>query len=999
MRRTQPNTVSIATDDRARIPFAVIGVLLLVSSVMIVATLETRSEPEIDRATDVAIDRGEAYATGQIRHATVRATDQVVRSPLTTVDSDMEDVLDEDDAFEEQTRLTIFAEVTAALDGREQDVGQGRTVETSVPEVDDWTDEDELARAIDYVELEEEDGIMDVTIANVEFTVVDDDGTVETVTTRDITVSVGTTMMKLHERVEEYEDYLNKGMLDSVAYRDGYGYDLAKRLWPLVWGKAYYDRLLGDASDRAFENVTPNDHTEVMANDARFTAQQEVFGTQDDYGNRVMAGPFMCMAFDLADAGLESIDRDRFDEIADNLHPDENVSSIDDLCKEGVVSPDGELPDMPTIEEIIAGMLDNVDKSGEIQGHPFADLAYHEMEGGYDQDDIKDEVYEPLNETDRFTEQYLNDYFEDSDRFDPTDEGNDVNEFINGFEQIQTDAINTDGTDDVIDDVYTVNSAFDGGGVSRDGGTHPFPPRLDSDDYDTENYTIADTSRTTSRIGVDASIEKATADGGDTGLDRSLVSVETEIEMRYTTRRAWNDTNTNSSIDVIKSESRTTNYTGYYELHGEFAPESELRPNDIDHVLDSGGSAGPVGTATNWGDAADEVTEAFFGEKMDSDSDLEGWLRSRDRDIESDSDFRDAIKYETDYEEELVIEPNNRDLLHSWIMGLLLEVHLETVTEVDPVKAELMDILDADPSPFRKHEDGFEEMENEHVDDTTAYENAPDLARMEARQTYFDNIYEHIDDVANEHEKVAQGGENMLNDLLGEFLDDLNAIINGPMDLLDEMLGAGEEMLQDEGGAEVDTPEVLNDVNIDVDGSPTYHSSQVAVNQTDVPAVRARGDGPLDIDEDVDFAPMGAGYENEVGLPGFPLLPWPPLFYLQADVWHIEIEGEYARFEVEATSSDPSVSDSTTYVREDKDVMLETPQGDAVQLGSTDPIEYENGQTILVMVPAPQFLPQGAPGVGDNTMAGAPGELCTPLWDEIGPEFGEDDPEPKENCL
>jgi len=316
--------------------------------------------------------------------------------------------------------------------------------------------------------------------------------------------------------------------------------------------------------------------------------------------------------------------------------------------------------------------------------------------------------------------------------------------------------------------------------------------------------------------------------------------------------------------------------------------------------------------------------------------------------------------------------------------------------EVEEVEAELMDILDADPSPFREIEDGFEEMEDEHVDTRNNYENAPNLTRMEARQAYFDNIYDRIDDMADEHENVAQGGSNMLSDLLGDFLDNLNNVLGAPMDMLDEMMGGAQEMLQDEGGSQVATPDVLDDVHIDVDGSPTYHSSQVSVNQTEVPAVRDEGDGVLDIDEEMDFAPMGAAYENEVGLPGFPLIPWPPLFYLQLDVWHIDVEGEYARFEVEATSSDPSVTDSTTYVREDKDVVLETPDGDDIQLGSTDPVSYENGQTILVIVPAPQFLPSGAPGVGDGFSA--PGEMCSPLWDEIGPDFGEDDPEP-EQCL
>ncbi|MFC4541499.1 hypothetical protein ACFO5R_06120 [Halosolutus amylolyticus] len=849
---------------------------------------------------------------------------------------------------------------------------------------------------------------MEVTIQDIEFTVRDEDGEVETSTTRDVTVAVGTTMMELHDRVDEYEDHLNKGMIESVQDREGYGYDLAKRMWPLVWGKAYYDRLLGDVEDRAFDNVTPNDHTEVMANDARFTAQQEVFGTQDDYGNRVMAGPFLCMAYDLSDSAFDVGDKYDFDSIADDLHPDENVSSVEDLCAEGILSPDGELPEMPTIEEIITGMLGNIDKNGTIQGHPFADMSMYEMETSLDQDGLEREMREELNETERFNEEYLEDYYDDAenDRTDIGDLDDKIDELSNLLDSLETlreEAVNMDNTDTAIDDVYTVNGKL--GSVhsypSSDGGTHPPTPYLDPDEYDVDNLTEMDPEYYTWRERVDASIDKTTADDGDSSLDRSLVSVEIEVEMRYTTKRRWNNTNTNSSPDVVKYESRNTNYTTAFELDGEFAPDLEINPSSVEHVLDRGGSPDPyVGSPTNWEDASDEVTEVYFGRDFDSDSEFESWIRPRAADVESVSDFEDAINYDRNFDEEIQLSPRSDGSLHSYIVWEdLIEVHNETVTEIEPVEAEVIEMLTADESPIREMSDNVKEMEDEYVNESDDFDNAPGAAKMEARQLYFDNIYKYIDELATHHENVTTGGGNLIDSLLGEFLDSANEIIGGPMDLLDEMLGSGEEMLQDEGGAEVDTPEVLNDVHIDVDGSPTYHSSQVAVNQTEVPAVRAEGDGPLDIDEDVDFAPMGAAYENEVNLPGFPLIPWPPLFYLQVDVWHIDVEGEYARFEVEATSSDPSVTDSTTYVREDKDVMLETPDGDEVQLGSTDPITYETNQTILVVVPAPQFLPQGAPGVGDNTMAGAPGEMCSPLWNETGPEFGEDDPEPEENCL
>ncbi|ELY48201.1 DUF7286 family protein [Natronorubrum sulfidifaciens] len=1006
MRRTRPHTVSIADDDRARVPFAVIGVLLLMSSVLIVATLQTRTAPEIDRSTELAIDRAEAYAISELRHVTVRTTDEVVRSPVTTVNSDLDGVLDDETALEDQTRITILAEATATLDGRQQHVGQGQTVEVSLPAVDDWTDTDDLEAALEHVTLEEDDGIMDVTVEDVEFTVRDEDGTIETVVSRDISVSVGTTMMALHERVDAYETHLNTGMLEGVDQREGYGYDLAKRLWPLVWGKAYYDRLFGDPADRAFENVTPNDHTEVMANDARLAAQQEVFGTQDEYGNRVMAGPVVCMAYDLSDSALDLGETYDFDAIADDLHPDENVSTVDELCAAGVISPDGDLPDMPTVEEIVLGMLENVDKNGTTQGHPFADMAMYEMEAGLGQDVLESEMRTALNETDRFNEAYLEDYYGDSERveFDQDADPDALEDIQGNLGSLRDEAIQEiDNTDSVIDDVYTVNGKL--GTVkntpSMDGLRHPLPPL--PEEYDASNHTEVDRVYLTTNTDVEGSIDKVTEDSSRSGLEQSLVSVDVEVEMRYETYRAWNNTTTNSSVDVWEHDNRYTDFTASFELDGEFAPGLETDPNSIEHVLDQGGSPDPyLGGPTNWEDAADEVTRAFFGQDFDSDSEFERWLSGRVNNIESRNDFRDAINYDSSFDEDIQLSPRNEGMLHTYIVWEdLFEIHNETVTEIEPVEAEVMEMLTADESPIREMDESIAEMEAKHVDGRDDFENAPDVARMEARKVYFDNMYKYVDKLASEHERMTTGGGNLIDSLLGGFLDSVNEIISGPMNLVDEMLGAGEELLQDEDDPEIDTPDVLNDVHVTVDGSPTYHTSQVAVNQTEVPAVRAAGDGPLEIDDEMNFAPMGAGYENEIGHPGFPLIPWPPLFYLQVDAWQIELEGEYARFEVEATSGDPSVTDSTTYVREDKAVTLETPDGDELGLGSTDPISYENTQTILAVVPAPQFLPQGAPGVGDNQHGGnAPGEMCSPFWDDTGPDAGVNSTQPsRESCL
>ncbi|MCW8172145.1 hypothetical protein D8S78_03920 [Natrialba swarupiae] len=79
MKRTsesRPSTVSITLDERARIPFAIIGVLLLVTSVMSVAVLQSRVSPEPTVDASLAMDRSSATAQTVVRNAAANAAEQ-----------------------------------------------------------------------------------------------------------------------------------------------------------------------------------------------------------------------------------------------------------------------------------------------------------------------------------------------------------------------------------------------------------------------------------------------------------------------------------------------------------------------------------------------------------------------------------------------------------------------------------------------------------------------------------------------------------------------------------------------------------------------------------------------------------------------------------------------------------------------------------------------------------------------------------------------------------
>jgi len=150
-------------------------------------------------------------------------------------------------------------------------------------------------------------------------------------------------------------------------------------------GKAYYDRLA--SGDRAFHNLTPNEHTEVMVNDAVFGLQEKTFGTTDPYKDRAMLLPTLCMAGDLASSAGDI-------ETSDFL-PDGEASALSNrtnLCDSDLIDQEGELPDPPTVQDIVLTMLeDNVETDVEIQAHPFADVAYMQMVAGMNMDRVESE--------------------------------------------------------------------------------------------------------------------------------------------------------------------------------------------------------------------------------------------------------------------------------------------------------------------------------------------------------------------------------------------------------------------------------------------------------------------------------------------------------------------------------------------------------------------------------------------------------------------------------
>jgi hypothetical protein len=116
----------------------------------------------------------------------------------------------------------------------------------------------------------------------------------------------------------------------------------------------------------------------------------------------------------------------------------------------------------------------------------------------------------------------------------------------------------------------------------------------------------------------------------------------------------------------------------------------------------------------------------------------------------------------------------------------------------------------------------------------------------------------------------------------------------------------------------------------------------------------------FDLSEFERWVGNGSEIDTPVRVPaGLPLLPLPTMWVATMNLWTIDADGQYARFEVEANMSAPGRATSTTYVRENMTVVR-TLDGQSRTLGAVDPIDFD-GRSLLVVV-----VPPGGIGVGDR---------------------------------
>lgn len=290
-------------NDRARVPFALLGVVLLVGSTTYAASLggTTVSEPRVAEAMEEFSAESRTAMMEAARDAAMAAAADPVTSRATTPAGR---ALGAGTTFRDALRLRVYTRVRQALDDlgrRERQLRLSASI--PVPET-----EAELRRAVERVTVERAgpNGTeLRVTVEGVRLTARRNGRTVAR-TEVSPTLRVAVPTLAVHDRVALFERRLNGGPTEP-----GLGRRLTASLYPVAWARGY-----AQYAGTPIENVVANRHVALATNGAVLDIQRSVFGASDPVGRRVLEEATARTAISDAlkgsgHAGLKTLDRVR----------------------------------------------------------------------------------------------------------------------------------------------------------------------------------------------------------------------------------------------------------------------------------------------------------------------------------------------------------------------------------------------------------------------------------------------------------------------------------------------------------------------------------------------------------------------------------------------------------------------------------------------------------------------------------------------------------------
>ncbi|MFB6140291.1 MAG: hypothetical protein ABEJ26_07630 [Halosimplex sp.] len=262
---------------RGRVPFALVGVLLVLSSALFASAVD-RPRPASEPAVDLAVERTTADARAAVRSAVVDASVAAASDPvLAPANNAWGDLLDPGTAFRDALRIRIYRAARARL-GAVARTHRGVRANVTLPAA---RTPEALAAAMERVRVERTgpDGAnLRATLENVTVRATRG-GRVVGAERVSFTVVVATPVLAVHDRVERFQERLTAGVA-----KPGLGQRLTARLYAVAWARGY-----AQYGGAPIDNVVANRYVELVTNGGVLGVQRSVFGRSDPDGRRALA--------------------------------------------------------------------------------------------------------------------------------------------------------------------------------------------------------------------------------------------------------------------------------------------------------------------------------------------------------------------------------------------------------------------------------------------------------------------------------------------------------------------------------------------------------------------------------------------------------------------------------------------------------------------------------------------------------------------------------------
>jgi len=260
-------------NERARVPFALVGVVLLVSSAAFSGALGG-VQPVRESPTEAAMEDARRSLHGDLADATRSAARDAAAAPVvTTANTTLGRTLA---ASESPFRTALALRIYLAVRDRvEPSNRRGVTVAAELPAPRNRTALRETLERMTVDRVGESGTLLRVTLSNVTLAASRAGATVDRATVTP-TVTVTAPVLLLHDRTARFDE-----RLDADATAPGLARRTTARLSAIAWARG-----LAQYGSAPIANVVANRHVAVATNSALLAEQRTVFGAADDAGAR-----------------------------------------------------------------------------------------------------------------------------------------------------------------------------------------------------------------------------------------------------------------------------------------------------------------------------------------------------------------------------------------------------------------------------------------------------------------------------------------------------------------------------------------------------------------------------------------------------------------------------------------------------------------------------------------------------------------------------------------